>query len=88
MLVGSCRRKEKIKGKFHELYYIFGGLTYFSPKKYVIAGNIYGMSEEKIKQKLNSLFFLVRHDSSTLEELSTIEYNATLMYKEQLIECS
>ncbi len=24
-------------------------LTYFSRKKYAIAGNIYGMSEEKIK---------------------------------------
>ncbi len=24
-------------------------LTYFSPKKYVIAGNMYGMSEKKIK---------------------------------------
>ncbi len=27
----------------------FQVLTYFSPKKYAVAGNIYGMSEEKIK---------------------------------------
>ncbi len=34
-------------------------LTYFSPKKYVITGNIYGMSEEIIKYKLYSEFFFL-----------------------------
>ena len=47
----SCQRKERIKGKLHEFYYIFGGSNIFLPKKYVIAGNIYGMSEEKNKKK-------------------------------------
>ncbi len=32
-------------------------LTYCSPKKYEIKGNIYGMLAEKIKYKLNSPFF-------------------------------
>ena len=34
-------------------------LTYCSPKKYEIKGNIYGMLAEKIKYKLNSLFFFL-----------------------------
>ncbi len=40
---------KKIKGKFHELYSIFGGFNIFFTIKDVIAENIYGMSVEKIK---------------------------------------
>ena len=29
MLEDSCWRKEKIKGKFHEFYYIFSGFNIF-----------------------------------------------------------
>ena len=41
--------RKKIEGKFHEFYNMFGGFNIFSPNRYVIAGDIYGMSEEKIK---------------------------------------
>ena len=45
-------------------------------EKYIFAGKIYVMSEEKIKKKLNDLyFFLVGPDSSSSEESSTGEYS-------------
>ena len=40
---------KKIKGKFQKFITFFVVLACFSPKTYVIAGNIYGMSGEKIK---------------------------------------
>ncbi len=47
------------EGKFSELYLFLGIFNMFLAKKYVVAGKICVMSEEKIKKKLNGqLFFL------------------------------
>ena len=50
MLVRLMSEEGK-KWKENSMYFItfLVVLTYFSPKKYAIAGNIYGMLEEKIK---------------------------------------
>ena len=49
---------------------------FFLQAKYVFGRQIQDMSEEKIKKKADlSGFFLVGPDSSTSEDLSTIEYS-------------
>ncbi len=43
----------------------------------MLAGQFKNMSEEKIKKKVDaSVFFLVRPDSRSLEDSSTLEYSA------------
>ncbi len=70
-------KRQKIKGKSSEFYLFLGIFNMFLAKNYILAGNIYVMSEEKIKKKLNGqFFFLVGLDFSWSEEPSTVEYSA------------
>ena len=75
---------KKIKGKLSEFYLFLGIFIIFLLKKYILAGDIYVMSEEKIEKKLNGQsFFLVGPDSSTSEESSTVEYSACALKSEK-----
>ncbi len=52
-------------------------LRCFLAAKYMIGAQFQGMSEEKIKKKLNCQFlFLVGPDFITSEDSSTVEYKA------------
>ena len=54
----------------------------FLAEKYILAGEIYVMSEGKIKKKLNGQYlFLVGPYSSSSEESSTVEYSVCALKK-------
>ena len=56
-LLAHVGGRKKIKGKLSEFYLFLGIFIMFLVKIYILAGNIYVMSEEKIKKKLNGQFF-------------------------------
>ena len=58
-LLAHVGGRKKIKGKLSEFQLFVGIFNMFLAKKYILVGNIYVMSEEKIKKKAEWSFFFL-----------------------------